>query len=88
LPARFPASPVFRGVPAAVFVFSLGNSTDAFLLLRAREVGVAAAHLPLLWVLLRIVKTATSVPGGALSDRIGRRPGRACRRPAHARRAG
>jgi MFS family permease len=54
-------------------VFSLGNSTDAFLLLRAQDVGVAPAHLPLLWVLLHIVKTATSVPGGTLSDRIGRR---------------
>ncbi len=73
VPLRLPASPVLRGFVAAVFVFSLGNSTDAFLLLRAQDVGVTPAHLPLLWVLLHIVKTATSVPGGALSDRIGRR---------------
>jgi MFS family permease len=31
------------------------------------------AHLPLLWVVLHLVKSATSVPGGALSDRVGRR---------------
>jgi MFS family permease len=56
-----------------VFVFTLGNSTDAFLLLRAQTLGVSVATLPLLWALLHIVKSLTSVPGGSLSDRIGRR---------------
>jgi MFS family permease len=55
---------------AAVFAFS--NSTDAFLLLRAREVGVSAAAVPLLWFLHHVVKALVGLPGGALSDRIPR----------------
>lgn len=55
-------------------IFTLGNSTDAFLLLRAREAGVPLAHLPLLWAFLHVVKSVASTPGGALSDRVGRRP--------------
>lgn len=57
-----------------VFVFTLGNSTDAFLLLRAKELGVPVALAPILWALLNGVKSVFNVPGGALSDRIGRRP--------------
>jgi MFS family permease len=61
-------------VLGVLFVFTLGNSTDAFLLLRARELGVSAALVPVLWALLHVVKAAASTPGGALSDRFGRRP--------------
>lgn len=57
-----------------LFVFTLGNSTDAFLLLRAADLGVGAAMIPILWALLHVVKSASSTPGGALSDRFGRRP--------------
>jgi MFS family permease len=57
-----------------ILLFTLGNSTDAFLLLRASQLGVPTALIPLLWVLLHLVKSASSTPGGALSDRIGRRP--------------
>jgi MFS family permease len=64
----------FWAVLAIVFVFTLGNSTDAFLLLRARELGVPVAMLPILWAALHVVKSASSAPGGALSDRVGRRP--------------
>ena len=61
-------------VLAVLFVFTLGNSTDAFLLLRANELGVPAALVPVLWAMLHVVKAAASTPGGALSDRFGRRP--------------
>jgi MFS family permease len=61
----------FLGV---LFLFTLGNSTDAFLLLRASKLGVSAALIPILWALLHVVKSAASTPGGALSDRIGRKP--------------
>jgi MFS family permease len=61
----------FLGV---IFVFTLGNSTDAFLLLRAKQLGVPVALAPILWALLNGVKSASNTPGGALSDRIGRRP--------------
>jgi MFS family permease len=57
----------------AVALFSLGNSTDAFLLLRLRDLGVPVALLPAAWVLLSAVKTLTSTPGGYLADRLGRR---------------
>ena len=57
-----------------MFVFTLGNSTDAFLLLRAKELGVPVALAPILWALLSGVKSISNIPGGSLSDRIGRRP--------------
>ncbi len=68
LPGRFWA------VLAVIFVFTLGNSTDAFLLLRAAQLGVAPALVPVLWSLLHVVKALSSTPGGALSDRLGRKP--------------
>jgi MFS family permease len=55
-------------------VFTLGNSSDAFLLLRATQLGVPPALVPVLWALLNLVKALLNVPGGALSDRFGRRP--------------
>ncbi len=57
-----------------LFVFTLGNSTDAFLLLRASDLGVGAAMIPILWAMLHAVKSVSSTPAGALSDRIGRKP--------------
>jgi MFS family permease len=58
----------------SVLLFTLGNSTDAFLILRANQLGVSVALIPVLWAALHVVKSAASVPGGALSDRFGRRP--------------
>jgi MFS family permease len=57
-----------------LFLFTLGNSTDAFLLLRATQLGVPVTLLPILWAAFHVVKSALSTPGGALSDRIGRKP--------------
>ena len=54
-------------------LFTLGNSSDAFLLLRAQEVGITVAHLPLLWMFFSLVKAVTGMPGGMLSDLKGRR---------------
>ena len=68
LPGRFWA---YLGV---LLVFTLGNSTDAFLLLRASDLGVAQSLIPILWAMLHVVKAATSTPGGTLSDRVGRTP--------------
>ena len=57
-----------------LLLFTLGNSTDAFLLLRATELGVGATLLPVLWAMHHVVKSLTSTPGGILSDRNGRKP--------------
>lgn len=65
--------PGFRGFLATIAVFTLGNSTDAFLLLRAQDLGVSLQHIPLLWAAFHVVKSATSVPCGVLSDRVGRK---------------
>jgi MFS family permease len=57
-----------------VLLFTLGNSTDAFLLLRANQLGVPVALAPILWAVLNLVKAATGTYGGQLSDTIGRKP--------------
>jgi MFS family permease len=57
-----------------VFLFTLGNSTDAFLLLRANQLGVAVVLAPILWALLNFIKAALGTWGGSLSDRVGRKP--------------
>jgi MFS family permease len=56
-----------------VLIFTLGNSTDAFLLLRANQLGVPVAMAPILWALLNFVKSATGTYGGQLSDTLGRK---------------
>jgi MFS family permease len=53
-------------------LFALGNSSDAFLLVRAKEVGWSGAVLPLLWAFHHLVKSMAALPGGALSDRHSR----------------
>lgn len=56
-----------------IILFTLGNSSDAFLILRAKDVGIPIVLIPLLWMVLHFVKMTTSIPGGVWSDRIGRR---------------
>lgn len=56
-----------------ILVFSLGNASDAFLLLRITDLGVAPFWIPLLWSALHVVKVVSSLAGGELSDRLGRR---------------
>lgn len=69
-----PLPSALRGVLLAIGCFTLANATDAFLLLRATSLGVPTVQLPLLWAALHLVKTVSSRPAGALSDRVGRRP--------------
>lgn len=66
-------SPAFRRYFAVLALFTLGNSADAFLLLRAQEAGIAVALLPILWAFHHAVKSLTSTWGGSVSDRWGRR---------------
>ena len=63
LPSRF------YYVLIAVTLFSLGNSSDMFLILRAQSAGIAARYAPLLGLVFNAVYTAVSWPAGKFSDR-------------------
>ncbi len=64
----------FRLYLIALVIFTLGNSSDAFLLVRAGELGVATWLLPILWCAFHVVKSAGNMLGGRLVDRFGSRP--------------
>lgn len=53
--------------------FSLGNSSDAMLILRAQNVGNPAALIPLMYFVFNVVAAALATPLGHLSDRVGRK---------------
>jgi MFS family permease len=59
---------------AIVLVFTLGNATDLFLLVRAQQLGVPLALIPTLWGVLHLSKMLFNILGGRLADRIGPRP--------------
>jgi MFS family permease len=63
----------FKWFLVVIALFTLSNSTDAFLLLRAQQAGIAPAILPLLWMVLHVSKVVSSLVGGHLSDVLGRR---------------
>ena len=63
----------FAGFLIVMLLFTLGNSSDAFLILRARNVGVAAVMIPVVYALFNLVSAMAAIPCGKLSDRIGRR---------------
>lgn len=64
--------PVFKRYLLVVAIFTLGNSSNMFLLLRARDLGVAQAQIPLLWAAVSVVAMLFSTPLSALSDSWGR----------------
>ncbi len=57
---------------AITLIFSLGNSSNTFLLLRAQEIGAPSAILPLMWLFVNVCYTFSAYYGGVLSDRLGR----------------
>lgn len=63
----------FKRFLVVIALFTLSNSTDAFLLLRAEQSGVSVAFLPLLWMALHFSKVVFSLIGGDLSDKFGRK---------------
>jgi len=75
------AAPIsFRGLPREAYgfvavagLFSIGNSSDAFLILRAEDRGVPAALVPLVYLGFNVVYAVLATPAGILADRIGRR---------------
>ncbi len=57
---------------AIIFVFTLGNSTDALLLVKANEAGIKVAFIPLVYLITSLVSVVAAIPAGTLSDRIGK----------------
>jgi MFS family permease len=68
---KFP--PQFVQFMAVLALFTLGNSTDAFLLLRLSDIAHSVVYVPLMWAGLHVVKAGVSLVGGDWSDRVGRR---------------
>ncbi len=65
--------PEFRRYLIVLALFMLGNSSNMFLLLRAKQLGLSDANIPLVWALVSLVAAVLSTPLSALSDRIERR---------------
>ena len=79
VPVVVPFSWTLRGLPGpfrrylvVLGLFTLGNSSNMFLLLRARELGFPEYQVPLLWALVALTAAVFSTPLSALSDRLGR----------------
>ena len=66
--------PAYRRVLLVLAVFTLGQASNAFVLLRANELGMPAAQVALLWAVVAATSTLLAVPLSAWSDRIGRLP--------------
>ncbi len=69
-----PLPRAFWTTAGVVTLFTLSASSDAFILLKAREVGFAAGAVPLLWAASNAVRALLGRWGGGLSDRLGRKP--------------
>ncbi len=63
----------FAGFLVIMLLFTLGNSSDAFLILRANNVGVDSSTIPLVIAFFNLVSALAAIPAGRISDRIGRR---------------
>jgi len=63
----------FKLFLAVMAVFTLGNSSDFFVILRAQNLGSSVLYITLMLVLFNITYAVTSLPAGILSDRLGRR---------------
>ena len=66
------------GKPFSIFlvivsIFTLGNSSDAFLVLRAQNLGISVLGIMIMLVMFNLIYSGISTPAGSLSDRIGRR---------------
>ena len=71
---RAPFGDAFRRFVAVDALFQLGNSSTAFLLLRAERVGFDAGGVALVYLLHNLIAAVLALPLGGLSDRVGRRP--------------
>ena len=58
---------------AIVGIFTLGNSSDAFMVLRAQNLGISVIGILLMLAVFKLIYSLVSVPAGSLSDKIGRK---------------
>jgi len=61
----------FKLYLTSILIFTLGNSTDAFLLLRMADAGVPASWIAVLWSAHHVIKMLATYVGGRLSDWLG-----------------
>ena len=74
--ARFPKTGFdrrFRLFLVIIILFTLGNSSDFFLTIRAQSAGLSVVGVLGVWIVLNLVYSLASTPAGVLSDRVGRR---------------
>lgn len=57
----------------SLFIFTLGNSSDAFLILRLKGAGIETIYVPIIWGIFNFIKSVGNYPAGLLSDKIGRK---------------
>jgi MFS family permease len=73
-PGKLPWKGPYGFFVVVTLLFGIGNSSDAFLLLRAKNLGFSVPGVILAYALYNVLYAALSYPAGALSDRIGRLP--------------
>ena len=61
----------FRFYILIIFIFSMGNSSDAFLILRAENIGIPKEFIPIVYLIFNLVYSLSSTPLGILADKIG-----------------
>ncbi len=66
-------NPALRGFVLVMLVFTLGNSSDMFLILRARQLGLGDREVVLLYACFNLLYVLSAYPAGIVSDRVGRR---------------
>ncbi|MEO0704168.1 MAG: MFS transporter [Cyanobacteria bacterium J06649_5] len=67
-------SPAYRQYLGVIVWFGLGNSSDAFLLVRSQDLGFSGSHLLLLYAAFNLMSVLLGLTIGRLSDRVGRKP--------------
>ncbi len=68
----FPKDPRLVLFLVAIGVFAIGNSSDAFLFLRAADLGIPAGIVPLVYLAFNLVYAAAGIPAGLIADKLGR----------------